>query len=95
MDLILTTLRAEYKLSDSNVTNRVASIKTKVILFNSEEDIDKSLMLQWQDYCSQNCDYINFSGNHFFISSEEENVLHNINAIYTSHLNDLSNLLGK
>ncbi len=90
MDLILPTLRADYKLIDSYATKRTASTKTKMILFNSEEDIDKSSMLQWQDYCIQDCDYIKFSGNHFFISSSEKDVLLNINTIYTSHLNHSS-----
>jgi surfactin synthase thioesterase subunit len=85
MELLLPTIRADYKLIETYTPERAPTLKSKVILFNSEQDIEKERMIQWQSYFMMNCDYKIFKGNHFFLTSRQEDIIVNINNIYYSH----------
>ena len=80
MDIILPIYRADCKLL---ATNKIIKqeIKTKAFLFNSEEDIEKKNMMEWQEYFAQEIEYIKFDEGHFFIHKKEEDVIKKINYI--------------
>ena len=84
MDIILPIYRADYKLLE---TNKIAKekIETKAFIFNSEEDIKKEIIMEWQEYFAQKIEYIKFNGGHFFIHKEEEDVITEINYILNSY----------
>ncbi len=85
MDIILPIYRADCKLL---ATNRVAKekIETKAFIFNSEEDIEKKVMMEWQEYFIKEIEYIKFDGGHFFIHKKEREVIEKINDISQKRL---------
>ena len=85
MELMIPTIRADYKLIETYNTENISTLKSKVILFNSEEDIDKQVMIQWQSYFVNSYDYKVFKGNHFFLKLYQEEVISNINNIYYTY----------
>jgi len=85
MDIILPIYRADCKLL---ATHKIIEqqIKTKAFLFNSEEDIKKKIIMQWQKYFLYKVEYIKFEGGHFFIHKKEEDVIKKINYIGNSKI---------
>ena len=85
MDIILPIYRADCKLL---ATNNIAKekIKTKAFIFNSEEDVEKEVMMEWQEYFTQKIEYLNFDGGHFFIHKQEREVIEKINDISQKRL---------
>ena len=51
----------------------------EVSLFNSEADISREHMLQWNRYSREPCRYHSFSGTHFFINEHTADVVQVIN----------------
>lgn len=70
MELLLPGIRADYQLIETYKIQRSPNISTQVILFNSEEDLEKEVMLTWKDYLKIEPKYIEFEGGHFFIHSQ-------------------------
>jgi len=78
MEMILPTIRADYKLVETYKTPRTSNLKSPVVIFNDEEDIKKEDALSWQDYIKSEVSYVEFSGGHFFIHSELNKVISEI-----------------
>ena len=85
MDIILPIYRADCKLL---ATNKIAKkkIETKAFLFNSEEDVEKKIMMEWQEYFIEEIKYIKFDGGHFFIHKKEKELIEKINYISQKRL---------
>ena len=72
MDLILPTIRADYQLIETYVIPKGRLLETPLVLFNSEEDMSKETIGQWQAYFKDEAKYVLFEGGHFFIHSQVE-----------------------
>lgn len=81
MNLILPIYRNDCCLINSYKPEVIKTIKAPVYLFNSEDDIEKMVMLEWNNYFVNEAQYIKFEGDHFFIHSYEKKVLEQIHFI--------------
>ncbi len=82
MQLLLPTIRADYKLVETYTPTCKAKLQTEVIVFNSEEDITKEDMLLWQNYFEHSVQYQAFNGGHFFIHSDEKSLLEKLDGLF-------------
>ena len=75
MDLILPMIRADYKLVNSCEVEETKILRSKVLLLNCEEDIEREMYLEWEKYFKNKCEYKNLEGGHFFVQEERESLL--------------------
>lgn len=84
MDLLLPTIRADYKLIETYKAPMGKRLETPLILFNSEEDMSKETICAWQKYFKYDAKYISFEGGHFFIHSQLNKMINEIKGLVAS-----------
>jgi len=72
MAMILPTIRADYELIETYQAPEDIRLETPLILFNSEEDMPKETIMQWQRFFNHEAKYVPFEGGHFFIHSHTD-----------------------
>jgi len=75
MEILLPMIRADYTLIETYTSNEVPLLQIPLILFNSEEDMPKETILQWQNYFKDKANYIAFEGGHFFIHTQVDKMV--------------------
>jgi len=84
MDMLLPTIRADYKLIETYKAPVGKRLETPLILFNSEEDMSKETICAWQKYFKYDAKYISFEGGHFFIHSQGNKMVNEIKDLVAS-----------
>ena len=81
MEMILPTVRADYKLIETYNMPSSSSLESKLVIFNCEEDIEKDTIYEWQKYFKSDLVYKTFDGGHFFIHSQVDKIIKELNSI--------------
>ena len=81
MEMILPTVRADYQLIETYHAVEGPLLETKLVLFNSEADMEKETIGDWQKYFKNESKYVNFDDGHFFIHSEVNKMADEIRAL--------------
>ena len=78
MEMLLPMIRADYTLIETYTPSILPRLETSLTLFNSEEDMSKETILQWQDYFQNEASYVAFEGGHFFIHTQVDKMVEEI-----------------
>lgn len=78
---ILKLLRNDFRAVEEYTTQIKTYFSCKVNLFNSEKDISREQILEWNLYSETTCDYHPFNGSHFFINESTHEVVQTINEL--------------
>ncbi len=81
MEMILPTIRADYQLIETYRITADKVLETPLVIFNSEEDMEKETVLQWQKYFKHPAAYVKFGHGHFFIHKEVDKMAAEIKAL--------------
>ena len=81
MELVLPTIRADYQLIETYDMSKGPLLETPLILFNSDEDMEKETILLWEEYFKEEAKYVNFEGGHFFIHTHLDKMIEEIKAL--------------
>ena len=82
MELILPTFRADYQVVDSCKVSSDKTLKSKTIIFNCEDDIEKNDSMEWEEYFENSCGYLAFEDGHFFINTQTSKVINSLNQVF-------------
>lgn len=79
LDIYLPAIRHDYQLLEEYVFNGVKhQLPCKITVFYTEEDTPYTIMQGWKDYTSDEVDFLQYSGNHFFLKRQEKAVADDI-----------------
>jgi len=80
--------RADIFLSESNVYKEISPVKFPIAVMHGENDksVSQEGILAWQNETEENVRFHSFSGDHFFVESQEKEVLGIINKLIAQHL---------
>jgi len=81
MEMILPTIRADYQVLDSYDTCQAEPLKSKLVIFNCEDDVKKEISLEWKKCYQNECIYRSFEEGHFFINAQREKTITEVNRI--------------
>ncbi len=83
MELFLPMLRADFSLSDTHDFDREYSLDSNATLFwgNQDEDVPLNDVLAWKELITGETNLIEFNDGHFFISSQENLFLKEVNEL--------------
>ncbi len=81
MALVLPTIRADYQLIETYKVENGPALETQLVLFNSEEDMDKETICLWQEYFKNEAKYVGFEDGHFFIRTQTEKFIKEIRTL--------------
>jgi surfactin synthase thioesterase subunit len=81
MALVLPTIRADYQLIETYKVKNGPALETQLVLFNSEEDMDKETIHLWQEYFKNKAKYVGFEDGHFFIHTQTEKFIKEIKTL--------------
>ena len=81
MALVLPTIRADYQLIETYKVKNGPPLETRLVLFNSEEDMDKETIHLWEEYFKNKATYVGFEDGHFFIHTQTEKFIKEIKTL--------------
>jgi surfactin synthase thioesterase subunit len=81
LEIFLPLLRSDFKIASQDLSNySIKNLKTKIHVFNGEQEIEKENLEMWKVF-SKNISISIFQGGHFFINEYTTEVLDRINEI--------------
>ncbi|GAA0077061.1 thioesterase II family protein [Clostridium sp. CTA-5] len=88
MKLFLPIFRADFTLDEKYIFKKREKFNFKITSFNGDSDIetDSESVKAWDMYTNVGLDEKVFKGGHFFISTDEESVLHSVSDIAIQYL---------
>jgi len=78
MEMILPTIRADYQLIETYKVVNGSQLETPLVLFNSEEDMEKKTISMWQEHFKNKAKYVDFDDGHFFIHTQVDKFIKEI-----------------
>ncbi|WP_075603195.1 thioesterase II family protein [Saccharicrinis aurantiacus] len=77
---LLPQLRADFEIYETyDVPNyRKANCNISVLYGDADNSVDQNEFFKWSNYTNCDCEYVKFSGGHFFINTEYQKILEHI-----------------
>jgi medium-chain acyl-[acyl-carrier-protein] hydrolase len=91
MNLLIPVLRADFSLSETMTHVDNTPLKAETILFHGIRDrITKEEVVAWQDLLLKPHKLVEFSGDHFFIDSQRDELLSVLGSLLRQHIGHLN-----